>query len=1111
MKGMKKLFALFAVLALALTLTPVLTANAAIQPVLTSVESGWEKDNQGNWYFAIKYTAANVQAGTLIVLESADGYPIINLVDNIELKASDSLRISATDVINSFITSFKDSFLKLSVGASDYYIPVKFLNVTSTFKAEYFSGEPVNAATGTITAFDQESIFTATGNTATFALVAVWKDDNGNTHSAKLPSVITATAETPSTATFSVAEKAFRFIAPAGKVYLVPGYVADGLTNGGKVVLTGASNSAVFDIEKFAYEPISINKSKLGMSPGNITLPPTEQDIYLYDQYGRALSNTPVKVELGYKDENGVDAPAMSLTTGLDGKLHITFPKPIYYGAYTGTISTVVGSSLAVDGYTTFTISYGAGLVLADSIVPTPSTATIHQIGAISIGVYSTAGGISKLWIEVDDPDEVLKVLKVLKNSKIKIEPQNFTPTTVYSTPFRVCGKPQETATYWQPNGNPPTSVVLEGVAQSGGTFKVTVKAELTNGAIVKDTKEYVVKAYRISVNPGKVEYGKSADVVITVKDWYGSPVDNLVVQLVGPNTVYTLVGKNFGKYTFTIPSTAEPGSYSVRVNGYDYGEFTVFEIGPQPEALNLQLPKTVNAMDKFEVKVTDKNNNPINAGTWTVGGVGTKNTTGSGPVLNGRFIVDTSVFPQDSPLGEYVITAVSSDGKYSGSATVAIVAPFTVTPTVVTHGLTTVVAVELTSTAFNASLIQATPVATNPDIAKVTRTGTVEHGSQTATFSVKLIKNDLCTLDKMPKVKLTYGNFILTTDAVGIGHPKLSFVQTATWYMGDTVPMKVKVVDAMGNPVSGALVKVEHFTYFNLTATTNAEGIADFGNVTLPAAGNVVASLVMNPDGEYVYDFRSSRPALPTHDYQPYKVTADVFPARPTQDLKVTVTPTVVDPGKDAMISLTLIGADDKPVETGKSVVVTIGPSTYNGLIGANGVVSFNVKGEAFTGTTVVGVVKVEGYNSATFTIAVTEKPEVKTVIELAPGMDIYTVNGETKFWDATPYIKEGRTLVPIRHLAEAVGFKASWDFSDPANKMVFIFKADQDPEKDKEHPFILLIIGQPTAMVNGNLVALDVAPEILNGRTMVPLRFVVETLGYQVEWLGNTIRLMK
>jgi len=134
-----------------------------------------------------------------------------------------------------------------------------------------------------------------------------------------------------------------------------------------------------------------------------------------------------------------------------------------------------------------------------------------------------------------------------------------------------------------------------------------------------------------------------------------------------------------------------------------------------------------------------------------------------------------------------------------------------------------------------------------------------------------------------------------------------------------------------------------------------------------------------------------------------------------------------VVDPGKDAMISLTLIGADDNQL---KLVERSSDHWTfhYNGLIGANGVVSFNVKGEAFTGTTVVGVVKVEGYNSATFTIAVTEKPEVKTVIELVPGMDIYTVNGETKFWDATPYIKEGRTMVPIRHLAEALGFQASW-----------------------------------------------------------------------------------
>lgn len=209
-------------------------------------------------------------------------------------------------------------------------------------------------------------------------------------------------------------------------------------------------------------------------------------------------------------------------------------------------------------------------------------------------------------------------------------------------------------------------------------------------------------------------------------------------------------------------------------------------------------------------------------------------------------------------------------------------------------------------------------------------------------------------------------------------------------------------------------------------------------------------------------------------------------------------------------VLAFTPVNAAGATLAAGTEVKINLLGNEYSGYADANGTVSILIP-ELPMGTYSV-LVKVAGYQDATFSLVVAEaKPEYETLIELAPGMDIYTVNGETKFWDATPYIKEGRTLVPIRHLAEAVGFKADWDFSDPANKMVFIFKADQDPEKDKEHPFILLIIGQPTAMVNGNLVALDVAPEILNGRTMVPLRFVVETLGYKVEWLGNTIRLMK
>jgi len=500
--------------------------------------------------------------------------------------------------------------------------------------------------------------------------------------------------------------------------------------------------------------------------------------------------------------------------------------------------------------------------------------------------------------------------------------------------------------------------------------------------------------------------------------------------------------------------------------------------------------------MSRFDVAVTDKSNNPVN-GTWSI----KKQVSGS--VVNGKFTVDTAEFKDGSALGDYTITVITNDGKHSGSAVVSIVAPATITPTIVTNGFKSDVVVTMTSTAFNASLLDVAKKVYDPD--KVVSEKV--YSAQTATFTIKVLKSGMCT--PVPKMTLKYGKFVLDDGVLAVGHPQLSFVNTATLYAGDVVPMQVKLVDATGKPLAGAVIKLSQLGYFEYTATTNAEGIADFGNVTLNAAGNIVAQLISNADLDKVVDYR----LIGQTDNTNYKVTTQILPARPAQDLKVTVTPTIVDAGKDALLTLTLVGADEKPVETGKSVVVTIGPSTYNGLVGANGVVTLTVKAESLTGTVVTGVVKVEGYNAATFTLAVkeAEKPEVKTLIELAPGMDVYTVNGETKFWDATPYIKNGRTLVPIRHLAEAVGFKADWDFSDPANKMVFIFKADQDPEKDKEHPFILLIIGQPTAMVNGNLVALDVAPEILNGRTMVPLRFVVETLGYQVEWLGNTIRLYK
>lgn len=51
-----------------------------------------------------------------------------------------------------------------------------------------------------------------------------------------------------------------------------------------------------------------------------------------------------------------------------------------------------------------------------------------------------------------------------------------------------------------------------------------------------------------------------------------------------------------------------------------------------------------------------------------------------------------------------------------------------------------------------------------------------------------------------------------------------------------------------------------------------------------------------------------------------------------------------------------------------------------------------------------------------------------------------------------------------------------------------------------------ITLVVGSKTATVNGQKITLDVAPQIINGRTLVPLRFISEALGAKVDWNSQT-----
>ena len=100
----------------------------------------------------------------------------------------------------------------------------------------------------------------------------------------------------------------------------------------------------------------------------------------------------------------------------------------------------------------------------------------------------------------------------------------------------------------------------------------------------------------------------------------------------------------------------------------------------------------------------------------------------------------------------------------------------------------------------------------------------------------------------------------------------------------------------------------------------------------------------------------------------------------------------------------------------------------------------------------------------------------------------------GSLETMDVAPVIVDDFTMLPIRFVAEALGAKVGWD---DTTKSVTV-------ENDKAK--ILLAVGEKTAVVNGETVALDVPSFISDGRTYLPVRFVSENLGANVKWDGDT-----
>lgn len=106
--------------------------------------------------------------------------------------------------------------------------------------------------------------------------------------------------------------------------------------------------------------------------------------------------------------------------------------------------------------------------------------------------------------------------------------------------------------------------------------------------------------------------------------------------------------------------------------------------------------------------------------------------------------------------------------------------------------------------------------------------------------------------------------------------------------------------------------------------------------------------------------------------------------------------------------------------------------------------------------------------------------------------------LNGKEILFDTQPILRDNRTMVPFRGIFEALDMEVLWDGTA---KKVTATNNDTHLE---------LYLGKKTVYRNSIPSVMDVAPLIIDGRTMVPLRYVAENTGLNVAWDAATRRVL-
>lgn len=224
---------------------------------------------------------------------------------------------------------------------------------------------------------------------------------------------------------------------------------------------------------------------------------------------------------------------------------------------------------------------------------------------------------------------------------------------------------------------------------------------------------------------------------------------------------------------------------------------------------------------------------------------------------------------------------------------------------------------------------------------------------------------------------------------------------------------------------------------------------------------------------------------------------------------VKFASTPTVKVSGGDLIINNVRRSSDDRTVifdvegesDTASTISVS-GVSVILDRTVPEGKVELSVEGDAVSETQKYSNWKdnkavAKAIIAKVSTPAPVEDSKGNTVSIFKIGSTSYTVNGATYTADVAPYIENGRTFLPVRYVADALGVAPQNIKFDKKTSTVTLLKGDR---------IVQIKLKTNILTVNGAVINMDVKAITKNNRTVLPISWVGQALGADIKWDKDT-----